>query len=150
MKHTDFNAFSTIIASFQGVATLFVYCFFGKMATESYKKMEECLYECNWHDLSPKHQKYFIIMIQNAQQPIHYSGFGIAVLNLETFTTVRNKLNWFLFLLTYLMKRISFADDTSSVLVLYDFQNINGDLMLDSGTFLSSAYKFDVFLFETI
>lgn len=93
MKHTDYDALTMVLAIVNGVSTLFIYCFFGKMATESYKKISECLYDCNWHDLSPQHQKYFVIMIQNAQQPIHYNGFGIAVLNLETFTTVRIKFN---------------------------------------------------------
>lgn len=68
---------------------LFAYCYFGKVASESYHKMDQCLFEVNWQDLSIELQKYFIIMMANAQQPLQYSGFGVSVLNLEQFTRVR-------------------------------------------------------------
>lgn len=92
MKHPDFGMFILIIGLIYGLSNLFVYHFFGKMATESYRKMSDCLYECNWQDLTLKHQKHMIIMITNAQGPMRYDGFGM-VLNLETFTKVRNRRN---------------------------------------------------------
>lgn len=70
-------------------SNLFVYCFFGKMATESFEKMANSFYESNWTKLSVESQAYFLVMITNAQRPIHYHGFGMAVLNLETFCKVR-------------------------------------------------------------
>lgn len=69
-------------------SNLFLYCFFGKLATESFETMADCLYETNWLDLPVNLQKYFIVMIGNAQIPIHYHGFGVALLNLETFLKV--------------------------------------------------------------
>lgn len=71
-----------------GLSHLFVYCFFGKLATESFEKMAYCLYESNWYGLSVDLQKNFILMIENAQIPIFYHGFEMLVLNLETFTQV--------------------------------------------------------------
>lgn len=59
------------------------------MATESYKKMNECVYESIWPDLPIPLQKYFIFMIQNTQKPMFYAGFGMLKLNLETFFQVR-------------------------------------------------------------
>lgn len=88
MKHLDFGLLNVIFALPVGTTILFVYCFFGKMATHSYEKMADRLYDCNWRELSPALQKYFVIIIQNAQRPIHYHGFGVAILSLGTFTTV--------------------------------------------------------------
>lgn len=67
---------------------LFLLCFFGKIATDSFDEMAKILYESNWQHLSPDLQRNFVIMIANAQQPLHYDGFGMAILNLETFTRV--------------------------------------------------------------
>lgn len=69
--------------------TLFVYCFFGMIATESYEKMADCLYESNWQKLPIDLQKYIILMIQNTQQPRFYHGFGVCHLNLDTYSNVR-------------------------------------------------------------
>lgn len=46
------------------------------------------LFQANWQALPLKLQKYFVVMITNAQTPLYYHGFGVAVLNLETFTKV--------------------------------------------------------------
>lgn len=80
-------------------SNLFLCCFLGRLATESYEKMSDCLYECKWYDHPVELQKNFILMILNAREPIYYSGFGIADLNLETFRKVRmrffDSINWF-------------------------------------------------------
>lgn len=67
---------------------IFLYCFFGSLATKSFEKMNDSLFECDWFELPVNLQKYFIIMIQNTQHPIFYHGFGMAVMNLETFLQV--------------------------------------------------------------
>lgn len=67
---------------------LFFYCYFAKLATESFLKMGDSLYESNWTELPFELQKYLIVMIGNMQLPMYYHGFGVAVLNLETFTSV--------------------------------------------------------------
>lgn len=59
------------------------------MATQSYEDMANCLFEGNWQKLSVRLQTFLIPMIENAQRPIYYHGFGVAVLNLETFMRVR-------------------------------------------------------------
>lgn len=80
-----------LISVVVGVSNMFVYCFFGRLATESYAKMANSIYEANWPNLPVNLQKYFILMIGNAQRSIFYHGF-FATLNLETFTKVRHKL----------------------------------------------------------
>lgn len=54
--------------------------------------MADSLFQANWLDVSIEQQKYFVIMIKTAQQPLYYHGFGIVVLDLETFTKVRTKI----------------------------------------------------------
>lgn len=75
------------------LANLFLYCYFGKMASESYENMSESLYESNWLCLPVDLQKHFIVMIANVQRPIFYHGFKIVNMDLETFTRVREILN---------------------------------------------------------
>lgn len=70
------------------MAILSLYCYYGKVATDSFDIMGNTLYECNWYRLPLNLQKYFILMIQNAQKSIFYKASGIAILNMETFTKV--------------------------------------------------------------
>lgn len=100
----DFTITVLLLAVSASIAYLFMYCYFGKLATESYENMANCLYQSNWTKFSTETQKYILLMIMNVQQTIHYHGFGVAVLNLETFCTVktsrmhlRPKKNWWQF-----------------------------------------------------
>lgn len=105
MRHIDINMGFLLIVVSIGGSNLFLYCFFGKVATESYRKMVDSLYEANWQILPIELQKYFILMIGNAQRPLYYSGFGVAVLNLKTFCKVRvseSKLKSSLYSLTFI------------------------------------------------
>lgn len=91
MKHADFKLFILLVVTAIGCANLFLFCYFGKMATESFELMADCFYDGNWQDLPIASQQFFILMIGNAQRPLYYHGFGVAVLNLETYNDV-NKL----------------------------------------------------------
>lgn len=70
------------------MSSLFLCCFLGKLASESYRKMASSLYVSNWYELPLNLQKYFILMIANAQLPLHYHGYGLITLHLEAFTKV--------------------------------------------------------------
>lgn len=76
-----------------GLVNIFLYCYYGKLATESFEDMSNCLYEFKWRKLPVKQQKYIIPMMANAQRPLYYHGFGIVILNLETFCNVRKIRN---------------------------------------------------------
>lgn len=69
-------------------ANLFVYCYFGMLATKSYMDMSDSMYESNWYKLPIQLQTYIILMIENMQRPLYYHGFGMVILDLETFTKV--------------------------------------------------------------
>lgn len=70
------------------VSILFLYCFFGKIATESHSNIADCLIEANWIDLPVELQKSIMLMIASGQREFFYHGFGVIILNLETFTRV--------------------------------------------------------------
>lgn len=93
MQHIDFNLGILIVAVLTSAANLFVYCYYGKIASDSYVKMADYMFESNWQPLSVDLQKYFILLIGNTQRPLYYHGFSVAVLNLETFCTVRKILD---------------------------------------------------------
>lgn len=59
--------------------------YFGIKSTESFENMCDCVFNANWYDLPVELQKYFILMIMNIQKPIYYHGFGVSILNLNTF-----------------------------------------------------------------
>lgn len=67
---------------------LFLYCHFGKRTTDAYAGLADNLFESNWIELPVEIQKYFTLMISNAQLPLAYNGFYLVFLNLETFLKV--------------------------------------------------------------
>lgn len=78
-----------VTAVLVGTSNLLMYCYLSKLATDSYAKMSDCVYnKITWYELPIGLQKYFVLMIQNMQQPLNYHGFGVIYLNLETFTKV--------------------------------------------------------------
>lgn len=90
LKRPDFTIIITMVALVVGTMNLFIYCYFGKLATESFENMPHLLYNYNWQDIPVELQRHFVIIIQAMQKQIFYHGFGIAVLNLQTFTSVKN------------------------------------------------------------
>ncbi|XP_055309884.1 odorant receptor 82a-like [Sitodiplosis mosellana] len=84
IKDIDSRIIIVLIGFFCGLSNLFVYCYFGKVANESFSEMNDCLYESNWHNLPLDLQKWLPLLIKNTQKPIFYHGFGVAVLQLET------------------------------------------------------------------
>lgn len=90
MRHSvGFEICMLLFAIFDGTLCLFLYCYFGKLATDSFVNMADCLYESRWQNLSIDLQKYLVIMMANAQAKYHFHGFKIAVLNLDTFRKVK-------------------------------------------------------------
>lgn len=89
MQNIGFGILFVLMLVSINILNLFLYCFFGKMATDSFKEMSICLYKTNWQNLPIDLQKFVVLMIGNAQRPLYYHGFGVAILDLETFTKVR-------------------------------------------------------------
>lgn len=67
---------------------LFLYCYFGKLATESMSAISDNVFDLKWYELTHNLQKYIILMLTDMQEPLYYHGFEVAVLNLSTFLRV--------------------------------------------------------------
>lgn len=71
------------------MAVLFGYCYFGFLATESFGKMSDCIYnDIDWQKIPIELKKYIILMIANMQRPLYYHGFNVVTLELNTFCRV--------------------------------------------------------------
>lgn len=77
----------TIAMMFSGL-NLFVYSYFGHEANENHMEISDCFYQSDWYNLPLYLEKYFVIIIANAQRPLYYHGFGVAFINLNTFIRV--------------------------------------------------------------
>lgn len=88
LQDPDFTICSISIAVSSQLAIAFVFCYFGKLATDSFQCMSDCVFYMNWHELPIALQKYVIIMIANMQKPLHYHGSGIVIMDLNTFINV--------------------------------------------------------------
>lgn len=87
-EQIDYDLGILLVMASTCVLTLFIFCYFGKLATESYEKMADSLYKCNWHEFPTGQQRYLVTMIHNAQMPLYYHSMRVAVLDLETFCKV--------------------------------------------------------------
>lgn len=88
LKHIDFHIVLVFGTFLDCMITLFVYCYFGRLATDSFLIMSDIMYECEWLNLSVDLQKDLALVIGNMNRPLYYHGFGIAILNLETYARV--------------------------------------------------------------
>lgn len=67
---------------------LFFFCYYGKIATDSYAAYGDCVYNMDWIDYPNDLKRYMILIISDAQIPRRYHGFGMAYCNLQTFSKV--------------------------------------------------------------
>lgn len=113
------------MAIFVSLLILFMYCYFGKIASESSLGIANLLFQANWQALPVNLQKYFVIMITNAQAQLYYHGFGVAFLNLETFTKVIEVEIADSLFLECIFRSVLISVDQSSDYVLHDVQDVS-------------------------
>lgn len=94
-QHLDIGILFIMGVAVSDALSPFLFCFFGKMATDCYINMSDSLFQSNWYILPIELQKCFIVMIGFGQRPIYYHGFNVMILDLETFTAV-SKVSKFL------------------------------------------------------
>ena len=103
-------------ASVLTVSILNFYFYFGNIATESYERMCDSVFEMNWQKLPLRLQKYVVIMIANMQKPLYYHGFQIVNLEFVTFAGVSlNKTSLCILKIKIILKTIicsSFSDQS--------------------------------------
>lgn len=77
------------MATFVNALNMLAWCYFGRISTQSYAMIADCMYELNWYELPTYLQKNILYIIANAQRKIQYEGFGIIILQLETICKVK-------------------------------------------------------------
>lgn len=88
LQQIDLNVVTLLLSTSINLSTLFLYCYFGGMASDSYKQISDCVYNTQWYKLHNRLQKFFVLIIANMQKPLYYHGFGIFILDLGTFIRV--------------------------------------------------------------
>lgn len=90
LKDPDFGILIVLCLTTLALGNLFIYCYFGKISTDSFANMSDFVYsKVKWYILPSKLQKYVILMIGNMDRPLFYHGFQVAVVDLNTFVIVR-------------------------------------------------------------
>lgn len=135
--------FTAIQSASATYPNIFLYCFFGIMASESFEGMADCIYNANWPRIPGKLHTNILIMMSNTQQPIYYDGFGILILNLQTFSSVSKCFKSILH--CDLMTNLYLFQLTRAVMILYKsfwFQVSSSEI------FENARFNFNLFLFH--
>lgn len=67
---------------------LFIYYYAAHNSTDCYIKLADILFESNWIELPNDLQKFVLLIILEAKNPIFYSAYSFADSNLETYVKV--------------------------------------------------------------
>lgn len=71
----------------------FMVCYFATYVTDRISSIGQIVYNSNWEDLTPKMRTNLLLVIVRSQKPMYFTGFDLILCTLETFGTVRTKLN---------------------------------------------------------
>lgn len=87
-----------------------MYCYFGHSVTDKCDKVAKAAYMSAWYGYPLRQQKYFILILARAQQPLFFTALDIADCSLDTFKQVNiwTWLNVCLFTTTVLNLRFFF------------------------------------------
>lgn len=69
----------------------FVYCYYGSRVTYKPIHFAQSVYETPWYLLPVKRQKEMNMIILQGKYGLCYSGYGIVICSLETFSQVSKK-----------------------------------------------------------
>lgn len=78
----------SLIAGLTNILWIYFHCLLGKYVTDRFDRLPNHLFQSRWYDLPIRMQKYFILLLADAQNPLIFYGLGIYALDLETFTSV--------------------------------------------------------------
>lgn len=88
MQHPDFELVALFTSLIVGCGTVYTFCYFGKLATDSFNNTSHCIYDSKWQHLDNYLKKHLLLMMKISQRQLYYHGFGMLTLNLETFAQV--------------------------------------------------------------
>lgn len=82
------NLFLMATALQASTGSVFLYCYVGSMITDQFFIYGDIAYESDWHKLPLGLQKYFQLIIADAQRQRVFTGFNVIDLDLTAFTKV--------------------------------------------------------------
>lgn len=85
IKHPNLNFYMILMSLLVSGANLYLYCYYGDRSTRNFDQMAHVIFQSNWNERPVEIQKFFKMMIANAQRPLFYHGLYIFHLNLETY-----------------------------------------------------------------
>lgn len=94
IKHLDLSFFIMLMGIIASGWNLYLYCYFGHAVTECFTGIDYYVFDTKWYNQPLSFQKNLIVVIQNAQQPIRFHGFGLAQVNLITYCKVWTLFFW--------------------------------------------------------
>lgn len=92
LKNPNLYSMTVLNCLVTSSANLYFYCFAGSVTTNNLLLFSDALFESNWFKMPNYLQKYFIIMIAEAQRSHFLDGFGLIRLSLEAFTKVMRRI----------------------------------------------------------
>lgn len=112
LRHFDANIGLVFICVINSLFTLFLYCFFGSLATDSFSRISDCVYDSRWYELPTELKIYPIMILGNSHLPLRFYGHKIVSMNLGTFQKVRSemwkkKFEFILFVSFQILKKVS-------------------------------------------
>lgn len=75
IKNPDLNFYMILMSLLVSGANMYFYCYYGNRSTSDYERIANCLFESNWNEQPVELQKFFKMMIANAQRPMFYHGW---------------------------------------------------------------------------
>lgn len=88
LTRLDIDMFMVLVIAMTNAFWLYYHCLLGKLVSDRFNQLPDHLFHSKWYELSNGLRKFYILMIQNAQQPLFFDGLGIYTLNLESFSIV--------------------------------------------------------------
>lgn len=79
---------------------IYMVMYLGNEIMLSSDRLSHCLFESNWIDQSISYKKCLLILIENLRQPHQLVGYKLYALNLDTFTSVRLGLCFYITIVT--------------------------------------------------
>lgn len=92
LRHFDANIALVFICVINSLFTLFLYCYFGSLATDSFSRISDCVYDSRWYELPTELKIYPIMILGNSHLPLRFYGHKIISINLETYKKVRSEM----------------------------------------------------------
>lgn len=119
----------TLFLCIMGILTsgsnLFLYYYFGHTVTDCYADISDDVFNSDWFKQSLDVQKYFLMIIQNAQHLNYFDGFGLTYLTLNNYCKV-----WgFLFFSFFGAKNSFISDLIHCCQFLHDVQDTDDELI---------------------